>query len=68
VARWNVDLMDEHDGPAQAGRCRSISPLKVIADTGNGAVGPALTKLYAKLFVHDTDVLRADGNFCPTTA
>ena len=28
---------------------RALKPLKVIADTGNGMVGPALTRLYAHL-------------------
>jgi phosphomannomutase len=37
--------------------------LKVIADTGNGAVGPALAKLYAKLPVQLTPMyFEPDGN------
>ncbi len=31
---------------------RALKPLKVIADTGNGMVGPALSRLYAHLPVH----------------
>jgi phosphomannomutase len=37
------------DRPALERRAREGSPLKVIADTGNGMVGPILQKIYARL-------------------
>jgi phosphomannomutase len=41
----------------------AIKPLKVIADTGNGMVGPGLSKLYEKLPVQLTPMyFEPDGN------
>jgi phosphomannomutase len=59
-----VDLMDEFvDALLKLIDVEKIKPLKVIADTGNGAVGPALTKLYAKLPVQLTPMyFEPDGN------
>jgi len=59
-----VDLMDEFiDALLKLIDVSVIKPLKVIADTGNGAVGPALTKLYAKLPVQLTPMyFEPDGN------
>jgi phosphomannomutase len=60
----HVDLMDEFvDALLKLVDVTKIKPLKVIADTGNGAVGPALTKLYAKLPVQLTPMyFEPDGN------
>lgn len=59
-----VDLMDEFvDALLKLVDVRKIKPLKVIADTGNGVVGPALAKLYAKLPVQLTPMyFEPDGN------
>jgi phosphomannomutase len=66
----DVDLMDEFvqsllnliDVQAIKGRTQD-SPLRVIADTANGAVGPALAKLYDHLPVHLTPMyFEPDGN------
>ncbi len=60
----SVDLMDEFvDALLKLVDVEKIKSLKVIADTGNGAVGPALTKLYAKLPVQLTPMyFEPDGN------
>jgi phosphomannomutase len=50
-----VDLMDEFVASLlKLVDVSAIKPLKVIADTGNGMVGPALQKLYAHLPVQLT--------------
>jgi phosphomannomutase len=50
-----VELMDEFvDSLLKLIDVSTIQPLKVIADTGNGMVGPALEKLYAQLPVQLT--------------
>lgn len=59
-----VDLMDEFvDALLKLVDVSKLKPLKVIADTANGAVGPALTKLYSHLPVHLTPMyFEPDGN------
>jgi phosphomannomutase len=59
-----VDLTDEFvDALLKLVDVSAIKPLKVIADTGNGAVGPALQKLYAKLPIQLTPMyFEPDGN------
>jgi phosphomannomutase len=59
-----VDLLDEFvDALLKLIDVSVIKPLKVIADTGNGVVGPALQKLYAKLPVQLTPMyFEPDGN------
>jgi len=42
---------------------KSLKPLKVIADTGNGMVGPILKDIYSRLPIHFTGLcLDPDGN------
>jgi phosphomannomutase len=42
---------------------KSLKPLKVIADTGNGMVGPILKEIYSRLPIHFTGLyLDPDGN------
>jgi phosphomannomutase len=59
-----VDLMDEFvESLLQLIDVSAIRPLKVIADTGNGMVGPALAKLYSRLPVDLTPMyFEPDGN------
>jgi phosphomannomutase len=59
-----VDLMDEFvDALVKLVDVDAIKPLKVVADTGNGAVGPALAKLYAQLPIQLTPMyFEPDGN------
>lgn len=59
-----VDLMDEFvDTLLNLIDRTAIKPLKVIADTGNGMVGPALSKLYSNLPVQLTPMyFEPDGN------
>jgi phosphomannomutase len=60
----DVDLMDEFiDALLKLIDVSAIKPLKVIADTGNGMVGPGLSKLYEKLPVQLTPMyFEPDGN------
>lgn len=60
----SVDLMDEFVAALlKLIDVSAIKPLKVIADTGNGMVGPALEKLYSHLPVHLTPMyFEPDGN------
>jgi len=59
-----VDLMDEFVAALlKLIDVSAIKPLKVIADTGNGVVGPALEKLYAHLPIQLTPMyFEPDGN------
>jgi phosphomannomutase len=65
--KGSITLMDVSDGFVERilglVDTSSLKPLKIIADTGNGMVGPILTRVYEKLPVHLTGMyLEPDGS------